>query len=244
MTKGTGGRDGDGQAGAAPASEGAVSAGTGAAGHGGSQHGGRSAGLSGRRPVSGVPAVRLTGVRRMYGQLAAVDGVDLEVAEGEFFTMLGPVRIGQDHPAADDRRLRAPRRGHGRAGGVDVTRRAAVRPRREHRLPGLRAVPAHDRARERRVRAAGRAGPPRAERRRRAEAALEMVRLAGYGGRKPAELSGGQRQRVALARALVNRAAGAAARRAARRARPQAARGDAGRAQADPARGRHHASSS
>jgi putative spermidine/putrescine transport system ATP-binding protein len=42
------------------------------------------------------------------------------------------------------------------------------------------------------------------ERRRRAEAALEMVRLAGYGGRKPAQLSGGQRQRVALARAIVN----------------------------------------
>jgi putative spermidine/putrescine transport system ATP-binding protein len=47
-------------------------------------------------------------------------------------------------------------------------------------------------------------GVKRSERRRRAEAALEMVRLAGYGGRKPAQLSGGQRQRVALARAIVN----------------------------------------
>ena len=45
---------------------------------------------------------------------------------------------------------------------------------------------------------------PRAERRRRAEAALEMVRLTGLGGRKPVQLSGGQRQRVALARAIVN----------------------------------------
>ena len=42
------------------------------------------------------------------------------------------------------------------------------------------------------------------ERRRRADAALEMVRLGGYGARKPAQLSGGQRQRVALARAIVN----------------------------------------
>jgi putative spermidine/putrescine transport system ATP-binding protein len=42
-----------------------------------------------------VPAVRLTGVRRVYGQLAAVAGVDLEVAEGEFFTMLGPSGSGK-----------------------------------------------------------------------------------------------------------------------------------------------------
>src|SRR5439155_1518160 len=45
---------------------------------------------------------------------------------------------------------------------------------------------------------------PKAERRRRAEAALDMVHLAGLGGRKPSQLSGGQKQRVALARAIVN----------------------------------------
>ena len=60
-------------------------------------------------------------------------------------------------------------------------------------------------ARERRVRAADRARSPSDERRRRAEEALELVRLPGYGARKPAQLSGGQRQRVALARAIVNR---------------------------------------
>ena len=70
---------------AAPANQGAVPAGTGAA-----STGTAGAGTASGRPASGVPAVRLTGVRRVYGQLAAVAGVDLEVAEGEFFTMLGP----------------------------------------------------------------------------------------------------------------------------------------------------------
>ncbi len=67
-----------------------------------------------------------------------------------------------------------------------------------------------------------------------------MVRLPGYGERKPSELSGGQRQRVALARAIVNRPQGAAPRRAARRPRPEAARGDADGAEVDPGRGRDH----
>ena len=68
----------------------------------------------------------------------------------------------------------------------------------------------------------------KAERAKRRDEALEMVRLPGYGDRKPGELSGGQRQRVALARAIVNRPQGAAARRAAGGARPEAARADAG----------------
>ena len=56
-----------------------------------------------------------------------------------------PVRLGQDHRAADDRRLRAARPpGTVQLGGRDVTRLRAVRARRQHRLPGLRAVPAHD----------------------------------------------------------------------------------------------------
>ena len=66
-----------------------------------------------------------------------------------------------------------------------------------------------------------------------------MVRLDGYGDRKPVQLSGGQRQRVALARSIVNRPEGAAARRAARRARPEAAPGDAGLPEVAAARARH-----
>ena len=91
----------------------------------------------------------------------------------------------------------APRRGRHAA--------AAVRARRQHGLPGLRPVPAHDRRRQRRLRPDDPQGRPRPSARRRVAEALRMVRLEGYEERKPAQLSGGQRQRVALARALVNR---------------------------------------
>ncbi len=57
--------------------------------------------------MSDAPAIRLDGLRKSFGTVEAVAGIDLEIADGEFFSMLGPVRIGQDHRAADDRRLRA-----------------------------------------------------------------------------------------------------------------------------------------
>ena len=147
----------------------------------GSQHGdGRTPAASGRRAAGGVPAVRLTGVRRMYGQLAAVAGVDLEIAEGEFFTMLGPSGSGKTTLLRLIAGFERPDAGTVELGGVDVTREPPYAAQRQHGVPGLRALPAHDRARERRVRAAGPPGAP-AERRRRARAALDMVRLAGLG---------------------------------------------------------------
>ena len=79
------------------------------------------------------------------------------------------VGLGQDHDPADDRGLRAPERGPDPAPRDRRHDRAAVRPRRQHGLPGLRAVPPHDRRRQRRLRArwsarsarpsAGRASP-------------------------------------------------------------------------------------
>ena len=98
------------------------------------------------------------------------------------------------------------RRARSQLGGRDVTRRRAVRPRRQHGLPGLRAVPAHDRARRtsstacrsrRSARPSAGAGPR--------EALDDGPARAASATGGPAQLSGGQRQRVALARALVNR---------------------------------------
>ncbi len=149
------------------------------------------------------PAVRLIALRKNYGNVVAADGVDLEIAEGEFFTMLGPSGSGKTTLLRIIAGFERPDSGTVELGGDGCDPPAALRPRRQHRLPGLRPVPAHDGDRERRVRPEDQK-VARSERRRRAERTLDMVRLSGLGERKPVQLSGGQRQRVALARAIVN----------------------------------------
>ncbi len=157
-----------------------------------------AAGLEGR-----VPAVRLTGVRKSFGQLAAVDGVDLEIAEGEFFTMVGPSGSGKTTLLRVIAGFERPDSGRVELRGADVTRQPPYA-RDVNTVFQDYALFPHMTVLENveyglRVRKVGRAG-----RRRRAEASLDMVRLSGLGGRKPVQLSGGQRQRVALARAIVN----------------------------------------
>ena len=127
---------------------------------------------------------------------------------GEFFSMLGPSGCGKtttlrliagfEEPDAGPRAARR----RGRDPGL------AAAAQRQHGLPGLRAVPAHDRGRERRVRAAAEAGRPRRGARRGSREMLDRRSSSrASASAAPAELSGGQRQRVALARALVNRPA-------------------------------------
>ncbi|HCU93765.1 MAG TPA: spermidine/putrescine ABC transporter ATP-binding protein, partial [Actinobacteria bacterium] len=74
------------------------------------------------KPASDLPAVRLRGVRRTYGQLEAVAGVDLEVAEGEFFTMLGPSGSGKTTLLRLIAGFERPDAGTVELGGADVTR--------------------------------------------------------------------------------------------------------------------------
>jgi putative spermidine/putrescine transport system ATP-binding protein len=152
---------------------------------------------------SGVPAVRLSGLRKQYGSLAAVDGVDLEVEQGEFFTMLGPSGSGKTTLLRMIAGFERPDAGSIELGGVEVSRtppygRNVNTVFQDYALfPHMNILENVEYGlRVRRV--------AKAERRRRAQAALEMVRLPGLGERKPVQLSGGQRQRVALARAIVN----------------------------------------
>src|SRR5262245_143280 len=188
---------------AASAGPGAASAGTGSAGTGSASPGTAGPGTASGKPASGVPAVRVTGVRRMYGQLAAVAGVDLDVAEGEFFTMLGPSGSGKTTLLRLIAGFERPDAGTVELAGVDVTREPPYA-RNVNTVFQDYALFPHMNVLENVEYGLRVAQVPKAERRRRAEAALDMVRLAGLGGRKPVQLSGGQRQRVALARAIVN----------------------------------------
>jgi putative spermidine/putrescine transport system ATP-binding protein len=134
----------------------------------------------------------------------AVDGVDLDVADGEFFSMLGPSGSGKTTALRLIAGFELPTAGSVVLGGADVSRRAPFERDvntvfQDYALFPHMSVLANV-AYGLRVK-----GVPRAERTRRAEQALASVRLVGYGDRRPSQLSGGQRQRVALARALVNR---------------------------------------
>ena len=184
--------------------------------------------------ATATPDVRLAGLRKSYGDVAAVDGVDIEIAPGEFFTLLGPSGSGKTTTLRLIAGFEAPDAGTVEIAGRDVTPLPPY-DREVNTVFQDYALFPHMTVAENveyglRVRRA-----PKAERAERRADALEMVRLTGYEDRKPSELSGGQRQRVALARGDRQPAARAAARRAARRPRPEAARADAGRAEADPA---------
>ncbi len=148
--------------------------------------------------------IRLTGVRKAYGDVVAVDGIDLEISHGEFFTLLGPSGSGKTTTLRMIAGFELPDAGTVELGGRDV---GDLPPydREVNTVFQDYALFPHMSVAENveygmRVR-----GTAKEERARRRDEALEMVRLSGYGDRKPAELSGGQRQRVALARSIVNR---------------------------------------
>ncbi|BBK36696.1 polyamine-transporting ATPase [Allostella sp. ATCC 35155] len=141
-------------------------------------------------------------VTKTYGRIHALDHVDLDIQSGEFLTLLGPSGSGKttllmvlagftrpDHGSlrfGEDEVIRRPP--HKRDVGM-VFQNYALFPHMD--VAGNVGFPLRLR------------GVPRAEAERRIEAALDLVQLGGYGGRRVDQLSGGQRQRVALARAIV-----------------------------------------
>ena len=149
-------------------------------------------------------AVQFTQVSRTFGEVKAVDQVSIDIIDGEFFSMLGPSGSGKttclrliagfEQPTSGSIRI------HGaEAAGVPPYQRDVNTVFQDYALfPHMNVL--DNIAYGLKVK-----GVAKAERHNRAEEALAMVALDGYGARKPAQLSGGQRQRVALARALVNR---------------------------------------
>jgi putative spermidine/putrescine transport system ATP-binding protein len=146
----------------------------------------------------------VSGLRKRYGDVTAVDGVDLEVGRGEFFTLLGPSGSGKTTTLRLIAGFERPDEGDVELGGRNVSdtppyvrdvntvfQDYALFPHMtiaENVGYGLRV-----------------SGVPRKERQARVDEVLRRMRLPDVGKRKPGQLSGGQRQRVALARALVNR---------------------------------------
>jgi putative spermidine/putrescine transport system ATP-binding protein len=150
------------------------------------------------------PALRAVGLRKAYGEVVALQGLDLEVRPGEFFTMLGPSGSGKTTTLRLIAGFERPDAGTVELGGVDVTRRPPYQ-RDVNTVFQDYALFPHMTVGENVAYGLMVKGLGRRERAQRAAEALEMVRLPGLQDRKPIQLSGGQRQRVALARALVNR---------------------------------------
>lgn len=149
-----------------------------------------------------APAISLRGLRKTYGEVLAVDGVDLDISDGEFFSMLGPSGSGKTTVLRLIAGFETATAGTVHLGGTDVTA-AAPFERDVHTVFQDYALFPHmsvidNVAYGLRVRGVG-----KRERLERARQALDTVRLGDLGARRPGQLSGGQRQRVALARAIV-----------------------------------------
>jgi putative spermidine/putrescine transport system ATP-binding protein len=155
-------------------------------------------------PGSADADVRLVAVRKTFGDVVAVDSIDLEILRGEFFTMLGPSGSGKTTTLRLIAGFEQPDSGQIVLGGEDVANKPPYDRDVNTVFQDYALFPHMTVAQNveyglkvKRV--------PKADREQRVEEALHTVRLPEFGGRKPTQLSGGQRQRVALARALVNR---------------------------------------
>ncbi|ANP52585.1 putative spermidine/putrescine transport system ATP-binding protein [Streptomyces griseochromogenes] len=149
-------------------------------------------------------AIRLQDLRKSFGETTAVAGVDLEIRDGEFFSMLGPSGSGKTTVLRLIAGFETPGRGRIELAGQEVTGLAPFE-RDVHTVFQDYALFPHMTVEQNVAYGLKVRKVPKAERLVRARKALAEVRLEGYGQRRPAQLSGGQRQRVALARALVGR---------------------------------------
>jgi spermidine/putrescine transport system ATP-binding protein len=153
-----------------------------------------------------TPDVEFRGVSKLYGDVRAVDGVDMRLRSGAFVSLLGPSGCGKTTCLRMMAGFEQPTAGQVLIRGEDVTHVPAYRRPVNMVFQHYALFPHLDVTGN--VAYGLRQRTPRqsaGEIARQVAAALEMVRLAGYDRRRVWELSGGQQQRVALARALVNR---------------------------------------
>src|SRR3954454_20178458 len=139
--------------------------------------------------------VSVEGCRKTYGEVVAVDNVDLTVGAGEFFTLLGPSGSGKTTTLRMIAGFEQPDAGRITLGGEDITRQPPYM-RDVNTVFQDYALFPHMTVAENVGYGLKVKGVPRATRKAQVEEVLTMVRLDGYGDRKPVQLSGGQRQRV------------------------------------------------
>jgi spermidine/putrescine transport system ATP-binding protein len=153
--------------------------------------------------TEGVPSVELSSVTKRFDGLVAVDDLSLDLASGEFFTLLGPSGCGKTTTLRMVAGFEQPDGGAIRIEGSDVAGLPAHK-RPTNTVFQSYALFPHLSVRDNVAFGLKRKRVPKEEIRRRVGAELERVGLSAEAGRRPAQLSGGMQQRVALARALVN----------------------------------------
>ncbi|MBI1734424.1 MAG: ABC transporter ATP-binding protein [Candidatus Rokubacteria bacterium] len=148
--------------------------------------------------------VALEGVRKAYGAVRALDGIDLAIFEGELLSLLGPSGCGKTTTLNVIAGFVEPEAGRVTIDGTDVTRTPPYRRGLGVVFQSYALFP-HMSVAENVAFGLRERGLSRREAAARVGEALELVRLPGAGGTRPGHLSGGMQQRVALARALVIR---------------------------------------
>jgi putative spermidine/putrescine transport system ATP-binding protein len=150
-----------------------------------------------------APAIKFDKVSRHFGEVKAVDGADLEIRDGEFFSMLGPSGSGKTTCLRMIAGFDQPTDGHIYLYGQDVSNLPPYE-RDVNTVFQDYALFPHMSVTDNIAYGLMVKKVAKPERMKRVDEMLELVQLSGFGGRKPSQLSGGQRQRVALARALIN----------------------------------------
>ena len=152
--------------------------------------------------MTGTPFLELRGIRRTFGSTVALDGIDLDVGQGEFVALLGPSGCGKTTLLRIVAGLEYADQGQVRLGGREIDHLAPER--RPTNLVFQRgALFPHMSVVDNICYPLRRAGEGKPQMRERSEELIELVGLTGLADRRPSELSGGQAQRVALARALA-----------------------------------------